>query len=108
MADRLTVTVTEDDINEGLIDECTLCPIALAISRETGVSNVWVGPGAVVYMGWVEDEPIGYADYFPTDERASEFIEWFDCEYDEREEFYTPYAEPFPLTLEFVAAGGAA
>ena len=111
MADRLIVTVTADDVAEGLAADCTLCPIALAIKRETGVAAVWVTGQGAICLGWDGDPPqLFESDYLPADERAADFIEWFDeADLDpDTGELAGPGAEFQPLTLEFVAAGGAA
>ena len=114
MADRLTVTVTEDDVAQGLAGDCTLCPISLAIMRETGVAAMWVAGDGVVFIG-IDDEAMALVpdyspDYSPADERVANFIEWFDAaDLDpDTGELSRLGCEFQPLTLEFVAAGGAA
>lgn len=110
MADRLIVTVTADDVDQGLAADCMLCALALAFMRETGVAAVWVDDSGRAYMGQADEDSLLLADYRPADERAAGFIQWFDeADLDpDTGELAGPGCEFQPLTLEFVAAGGAA
>ena len=108
MVDRLTVTVTDRDVGESKANDCMRCALARAVSRAVrqpvwidARGNVWIDPGWQTIT-----TPANPPDYRPATGLAAMFIDWFD----ENAETESPvdYAEPFPLTLEFVAAGGAA
>lgn len=78
----MTITVTQDCINEGLAARCTLCPVALAIKKQTGCGYVWVGGySAYIDHGKSIDLPL----------KARKFIKDFD---------YGKVRRPFSFELD--------
>lgn len=73
MTNPITVTVTQDDIDEGMVGKCGYCPIALAL-RRLGCVYVSVGvTTAAVTDSW--GTPI---QYYHLPDEASVFVYDFD------------------------------
>ena len=110
MNERLIVTVTEKDAEDGRRGLCHLCPIALAMMRATGAGEVWISSNCDVWAGLdgpvpsPSKLPFRKPDYVPDgpDEfmRMLNFMHSFDDG--------SALKEPLPLTLAFVRAGVSA
>lgn len=123
LPDRLTVTVTQDDVDAGKMDDCEQCALARAARRAVGLpvwvdafGKLWVatldaergsiGQGDWTMGRWPDYRPDGQpvdADLSSEVVLAERFVAWFDeptrtLDDYERE----PFDEPLPLTIEYV------
>ena len=78
MADRLTVTVTEKDVDKGIGQDCKRCATALAFNRVNRKAHAFIDAVGEVFLGWDGGGCVPAADYVPADARVVKFIKWFD------------------------------
>ena len=84
----MRIRVTQRDINEGLQSNSFYCPVARAVKRAFGASEVWVREIIIVTKA-------GKKQTFVTPSEALDFIECFDSAV---LEFESP--KPFSFTLD--------
>lgn len=81
MASTLDITVTDEDIANGIPGDTCNCPIALAVKRSVDCIELCVGHGRLYFRR----KPISGRNYvgesylLPTE--ANRFIKWFDVSF---------------------------
>ena len=71
----VTIDVTQDDIDQGKRENCTLCPIALAAQRVFPGKSIHVS----VFNLWVDNSPAAEDGRgYPLPEVACKFLQDFD------------------------------
>lgn len=90
MGRKITIEVTADDIAEGIPQNCSHCPIALAVAR-TGIAKfINVYPGSVR----LRNTMTRYGDLVLLPKNAILFIDAFDSD------FGRQFVEPFSFEIE--------